>query len=88
MSEDGRISPEALDALLNQIPGTMPVTRDVIVAALADGEGNRGVEKIAKVVTALIEGLVTVENRLERLEGRPGIPAELFKAVMSEFRTS
>lgn len=80
-------SPEALDALLNQIPGTMPATRDLLVAALADGEGNRGVEKLTKIATALIEGLVTIENRVERLEGRPGLHAELFTALSSEFRT-
>lgn len=79
-------------ALLNHIPATMQATRAVLAATTAGlGEDALppGIEKVVRElgrqVSALNVSVLILENRLERLDGREGLPEEAMVAIMSEF---
>ena len=83
-------------AMLNQIPDTMPLSQIVLtsLAGLTSVKGEDGdisLEKLqraqAKQNSLFSNCVLILENRVERLEGRPGIPDDLLEAIMSEFRT-
>ncbi|TDK87554.1 hypothetical protein EUA02_26885 [Mycobacterium paragordonae] len=88
-------------AWFNQIPDTMVASQAILQRFLAlrpvggdDGDqGGKEVDRflsLHKLVTEWIAttavNTITLENRIERLEGRPGIPDDSLDAIMSEFR--
>lgn len=84
-----------LRAVLNQIPDTMLATQVVVeeLATLGSVRGDDGevsVEKVreftAKVAAVLVSSVFALDNRLERMEGRPGLPEGFIGQILSEFR--
>jgi hypothetical protein len=82
-------------ALLNHVPATMAATRTalaVLAAVRTDAEDDKVevslkdlrqlVSKFAATFTACI---VTLENEIEALNGRPGLPDSTWDAIMGEF---
>lgn len=91
-ASDGR---DALSAVLNQIPPTMEATRaflgkTVSLGSVTDESGNVDLHKqqevINGVIAAALVSIVLLENRVEVLEGRPGVSTDALTAVFSEFR--
>ena len=84
-SEDARNS---MRAAINQLPETMDATRQAFTLV---GNLNRNMnrhdphDEVMRVLSVLAVCLFTVENRLEKLEGRAGIPAENLVNLMREF---
>jgi hypothetical protein len=82
----------ALRAMLNQIPDTMAASHIVLneLAALGSVRGDDGdisVEKLHKIVgrwmAAMTACITTLENRVQRLEGRPGIGDDMIDSCRS-----
>jgi hypothetical protein len=85
------------EAMLNQIPDTMLVSQLVLtnLATLSSvrepqsAGGEISLEKLHAMLGAqkavFANCLIILENRLERLEGRPGIPDDRLEAIMTEF---
>jgi hypothetical protein len=85
-------------AMLNQIPATMVATQGILMNLATLGSvrpkgsstdiSTKALHKMLveqkAVFSVCIMGL---ENRIERLEGRPGIPDDRLEAIMSEFRS-
>lgn len=79
--------------MLANVPETMLATRTVLSATLAgidDKSLEPGLEKsfreLTRQLTALNVSVLILEDRLERLEGRPGLPgdgSELLDALNS-----
>ncbi|RFZ08121.1 hypothetical protein MML61_10230 [Mycobacterium marinum] len=83
-----------IQAILNQIPTTMEASRTVVynlgaMGSLIGDDQRISVEKLQQAVSrwaaTTIACTVSLENRIERLEGRPGVPDETIDAIMSEF---
>jgi hypothetical protein len=84
-------------AMLNQTPDTMVVSQLVLtnwatlgsVAAEGD-DGEISRKKLHEMLmvqkTVFAYCLILLENRLERLDGRLGIPDDRLALIMSEFR--
>lgn len=81
-------------AMLNQIPDTMLATQLVLanLATLKSVKGEDGEISLKELHEMLVvqkavfaQCLVILENRLERLDGRPGVPDDALLAMMSEF---
>jgi hypothetical protein len=66
--------PGAAAAVLNQIPASMEVTRDVLtgIVSIAVQAHQQGKAPEVNPLAILLHAVVALENRLERLEGRPG----------------
>ncbi len=91
--EDARMM---FKSLANQIPDTMQVTQSILMA-FADLKSVRpkgspddiSVEALHDLVALQLavfgNALITIDNRLEKLEGRPGVPDDRLDAIMSEF---
>jgi hypothetical protein len=84
----------AIRAILNQVPPTMEATQIVLnhLAALGSIRGDEGdisPEKLhqftAEWAVTFMECIITLENRIERLQGGRGIPDGLLGDLMSEF---
>lgn len=82
-------------AMLNQIPDTMPSSQAVFERFLAlspvrEDDVKQRLDQLHGIVTEWVSVLavntIALENRIERLEGRPGIPEDSLDAIMSEFR--
>lgn len=85
---------DMLAVLLNQIPPTMLATQAVLTGNAGLGsirsEGGEVVlEDLAKLVNGLratlLVSVIEIDNRLERLEGRPGISDGLLDHILGEF---
>ncbi|QIV83044.1 hypothetical protein [Mycolicibacterium frederiksbergense] len=84
-------------ALLNQIPDTMPVSYTAIdslteiMRSTRGDDGNVSVEEVQKfangVLAMLLTSVVELENRMERIDGRAGVPPGFIGNILSEFRT-
>jgi hypothetical protein len=84
-----------LRAILNQIPATMEASQ-VMLSALAGilsvkGEdGDISLDKLrqlyAKLAATVTLCVVTIDNRIARLEGRQGLTDSTWEGIMSEFR--
>ncbi|MAS06199.1 MAG: hypothetical protein CL534_16165 [Ahrensia sp.] len=82
--------------LLNQLPETMPLSYAVIDELGVNLESVRGdsgsvdpelIQKFAnRIAGLLLASVVQLENRIEKLEGRQGVPDGFIGAVLSEFR--
>lgn len=78
-------------AMLNHVPETMQATRLVLSTSANMGEtGSPGrdaqLNELVRQVTALNVAVMILEHRLERSEGRPGLPETALTAILSEFR--
>jgi hypothetical protein len=85
-------------AMLNQIPETMLASQLVLtnlatLGSVREPESAGGDISLQALHQMLVKQkavfslcLIILENRLERLEGRPGIPDDRLQAIMSEFR--
>ncbi len=64
----------AVAAILNQIPASMEVTRDVlaVIVGAAVKARQQGQPPAVNMLAVLMQAVVALENRLEKLEGRPG----------------
>lgn len=89
--DDARVG---IRAMLNQIPATMEASHAVLynlsaIGSIAEKDGSISVEKLQQVVQGLmattIACIVSLENRVERAAGRPGVPDETLNAILSEF---
>ncbi|EFG75280.1 hypothetical protein HMPREF0591_4843 [Mycobacterium parascrofulaceum ATCC BAA-614] len=85
---------DGIRALTNHVPETMPATHGVLnlFAALrpvAEDDGETSLEKLSQNIETLAATLtvcvITLENRLEQLAGRPGLPESTLDAIMGEF---
>lgn len=94
MDETPRDTHGAIRALLNQVPQTMTATAAVLVLLdqMQPAGGVDGVpslqelhQVVGKVAASLVICATTLENAIERLQGRPGIPEGRFNAIVSEF---
>jgi predicted NBD/HSP70 family sugar kinase len=78
----------AVAAILNQIPASMEVTRDVlgvIVGAVVTAR-QQGRPPAVNALALFMHAVVALENRLEKLEGRPGFDhVETLGRLLSEF---
>jgi hypothetical protein len=84
-----------LRAILNQIPATMEASQ-VMLSALAGilpvkGEdGDISLDTLrqlyAKLAATVTLCVVTIDNRIARLEGRQGLTDSTWEGIMSEFR--
>jgi hypothetical protein len=90
-SDDAR---DAMSAILNQIPPTMEATQVALnyfaaLVSVRDDTTEAGLKKLdqllAKLVPTFTACITTLENRLERLEGRPGVSLDALRNIMSEF---
>jgi hypothetical protein len=84
-------------AILNQIPETMLVSQLVFTNLATLGSvrepenagGGISLEALHQMVmkqkAVFSYCFIILENRIERLEGRPGIPDNRLEAIMSEF---
>lgn len=89
-----RDSRGALTAIINQIPETMPVSRQVLGSLFARAaerqrqDGTPGAERstvdVGTLVT-LVQAVIGLENRLEGIDGRPGFDPIVVSRLMSEF---
>lgn len=86
---------EMFSAMLNQIPDTMPSSqaafeRFLTLSPVCEDDVKHRLDQLHSIVTEWVAVLtvntIALENRIERLEGRPGIPDESLDAIMSEFR--
>jgi hypothetical protein len=84
----------AYRAMLNHVPTTMVSSHAVLsmISSLGSVKGDDGeisVEKLHQLVGKLAATvsvcILTLDNQVERLEGRPGIPDDRLEAIMSEF---
>jgi hypothetical protein len=84
------------NAILNQIPGTMEASIGVMstlsrIGSVKGEDGEIDLGKLQQLVNKLLAlttfGLITLDNKAERLAGRPGIPDDLIETIMSEFCT-
>jgi hypothetical protein len=84
----------AYRAMLNQVPTTMVPTHTMLsmigsMGSVKGDDGEINVEKLRQLVTKLAatvsECILILDNQVERLEGRPGIPDDSLQAIMSEF---
>lgn len=84
------------NAMLNQIPDTMEVTQLVLgnmanLNSVVDSDGEINMmtlhQMMARQKAVFGYCLMLLENRMERLEGREGIPDDRLEAIMSEFFT-
>ena len=78
-------------AMLNHVPETMQATMLVLStsANMGEADGPRPdaqVNELVRQVTALNVAVMILENRLERSEGRAGLPETALTAILSEFR--
>ena len=81
--------------LLNHIPHTMEATRLVLSTTASMGveeprpgiiqEPDKHIHELIRQTTALVMAVIGLEDRLERLEGRPGLPHETLVAIAKEF---
>ncbi|UXA09641.1 hypothetical protein KXD96_28195 (plasmid) [Mycobacterium sp. SMC-2] len=85
---------QGMRALLNHVPETMPATHSVLyllesLRSVRGDEGDISIEKLHQVVSKFAATfsicVQTLENRIERLEGRPGINDSTWEAIMVEF---
>lgn len=82
-------------ALMNQIPPTME-TSLVVLNQLATTSGVAGADQqltlenlnevVVNLKALLADCVITLDNKIEQLAGRPGIPDGLVSAIMSEFQ--
>jgi hypothetical protein len=84
----------SIAAMLNQIPDTMVASHGVLwtMANMGSVRGEDGeicLEEVAQLVNKLAATLVVtvieLDNRIERLAGRPGISDDMMLAIQSEF---
>jgi hypothetical protein len=89
--DDARAS---FHAMLNQIPPTMAATQAALLTAstlksVKGEDGEVSLEKLTKLVNQLAATVtvcvVELDNRIERLEGRPGISSDMLEAMLTEF---
>ena len=75
---------EAARAMINQIPDTMEATRTALslVGNLDDAPPP---ERFARLVGVLAMCVFHLDNRIEHLEGRPGVEPEQLMTLLSEF---
>ncbi|MCV7101542.1 hypothetical protein [Mycobacterium palustre] len=81
-------------ALINQIPHTM-LASHVILNQLASTSGVAGEDQqltlenlnavVVNLKALLADCVITLDDKIEKLAGRPGIPDGLIAAVLSEF---
>lgn len=85
---------QGVRSLLNHVPETMPATHSTLqtLASLSSVRGDDGeisVEKLHQVVSKFAATfsvcIITLENRIERLEGRPGLPDSTWEGILGEF---
>lgn len=82
-------------ALLNHIPQTMEATRLVLSTTASMGiekpppgliqEADKHIHELIRQTKALALAVIGLEDRLEHLEGRPGLPHQTLMAIASEF---
>ena len=85
-----------IQALLNQIPDSMHVSITAIdslseiMRSTRGDDGNVSVEELQKfangIFAVLLTSVVELENRLERVAGRDGVPSGFIGNILSEFR--
>jgi hypothetical protein len=84
----------AYAAMINQIPPTMESSIGVLsmlssLGPVKGADGQISVEKLqaimARVAATLTFCVLTLDNKVERLEGRPGIPDDSLEAIRREF---
>lgn len=80
--------------MVNQIPPTMTGTVAVLsntagLGSVRGADGQIDLEELTKLINGvratLLFSVVEVENRLEKLEGRPGISDGVLESIMIEF---
>lgn len=83
-SEDAR---SAASAMLNRIPATMEASRTAVAffRDVTTGDHGRLDDQSLKLMALVIVSVLTLENRLEALDGRPGVPLEPLVQLMGEF---
>lgn len=84
-----------LRAIMNQLPDTMEASL-VVVDQLAKAKSvlgadqNISVEKLHDLVTTwqalTADCIIMLDNKIERLAGRPGIADDALRSIMTEFR--
>ena len=78
-------------ALLNHIPATMQATRVVLSTTVKDSGkvllpgADQVVYELTRHVSALNASVIILEDRLEKSEGRAGLPETAFLAILKEF---
>lgn len=82
-AEDARNS---MAAAINRIPETMEATRHALgaVVGLRRGIGRPDAHTLQVLVTLAV-CVCQLDNRIERLEGRPGVPLEHLISLLREF---
>lgn len=84
----------AIRALLNQVPDTMEATQSALhllsaIGAATEDDGDISPEKLLKTVSKLAMTLtacvVSIEQRLEEADGRPGLRETSWDAIFTEF---
>lgn len=80
-------APAAVAALLNQIPNTMTVTRDLLAGlfGIALTAHQQGQQANVNPLAFLMQAVVALENRLEQLEGRTGFDQSVLGSLIAEF---
>ncbi|WP_273734736.1 hypothetical protein [Mycolicibacterium septicum] len=77
----------AANAVLNQIPATMDATRTALEFFTDVTAGRMGKldDQALRLMAVLIDCVLRLDNRLEALEGRPGVPKEKLEQLFREF---
>lgn len=82
--------PDEFKALLNQVPPTMQATRDVLFGMGTSVEASKKdaaqvFENLRPLLVGLASGILSLDNKLEQLDGRPGIAWGNIDTLLSEF---
>lgn len=77
----------AVNAVINQIPASMEATRTALefLASITHGSMGKPNNEALKVFSVLTSCVLQLDNRIERLEGRPGVPPEQLVSLFQEF---
>jgi hypothetical protein len=83
---------DASRSLLNQVPETMPASRSTLhlfssISATRESTSEKVNQYLASLTATFGVCIIELENRLEQLEGRPGLPDSTWQAIISEFRS-
>ncbi|GJN97843.1 hypothetical protein NJB1907f44_21600 [Mycobacterium marinum] len=83
-----------IQAMLNQIPPTMEASHAVLnnlgsLGSVVEEDQGISIEKLQQVVSkwvaTTIACIISLENRIERAAGRPGVPEDTLDAIITEF---
>jgi hypothetical protein len=84
----------AFRVMINQIPTTMSLSRVILtevinLSSVKGQDGEVSAEKVHLMTTRFLSvfanAIIHLENRVEVLDGRPGIPDDRLSTIMSEF---